>query len=58
MSLVKKLPPLPSMSKVNAENKELLCIDGGGERQEDIYSMLLSPIKVLVRFISSGWIWG
>ena len=25
MSLVKKLPPPPSISKVNAYNKELLC---------------------------------
>lgn len=29
MSLVKKLPPPPSISKVNAHNKELLCLGRG-----------------------------
>lgn len=53
MSLVKKLLPLPSISKVNAHEKELLCI-GRGWRKTNIVSMLLSLIKAVVSFIRNG----
>lgn len=53
MSLVKKLLPLPSISKVNAHEKELLCI-GRGWRKTNIVSMLLSLIKAVVSFIRHG----
>lgn len=59
MSLVKKIPPSPNISKVCAHNKELLCIGRGcGQAGGHLFHVVKSYLSPLVRLISNGWIWG